>query len=66
MNNEGHYSTSRLLRCYHISRKRCRKYNFIEVLDPIPVLHCTPQALKVGGIVPHTPPGDAAYVRGVL
>jgi len=22
-----------------------------------------PQALKVGGIVPHTPPGDAAYVR---
>jgi len=54
MNNEAHCSTS--IQYYHISRKRCRKYNFSEVLDPSPVLHCTTQALKVGDIVPtHLP-----------
>ena len=65
MNNEAHCSTSRLLWYYYISRKRCRKYNVIEVLDPSLVLHCTslyPTGSKSGGIVPHTPPGDAAHV----
>ena len=61
--------SGRLLRYYHISRKRCRKYNFIEVPDPVWycfVPNCTPQAPKVGDIVPHTPPGDAAHIWGAL